>query len=1342
MTGANADGVRLRLRALGESILVSEGGRDSPPRALELSKGLALVTYLASLPGRSASRDHLVDMFWSDLEIEAGRHALRQHLWQLRRRFDDRLQIEGREVLALTAPLAFDRDELLAAAEAGDHQGVTERYTGDLLAGFASPGAVEFERWLDLERARLRSTFVRCGHARVHQLMAEGRSREASQLARRVRDVAPESQQAWRVLLDVLLSSGDALGAAIEAESLERRLRSEDLEPEPATNSVLALVRKGALPDSRGADAARGLSAALVGREREFAGLLAAWGEAISGRTSCAHITAPAGNGKSRLLHDLGVRLSASRARVVRVRANAGAAQIPGALASDLVAALAHLPGASGVSVEVARTLVRLNPSLSSVYRAAPESNAPDELRQRMIALRDLVQAVVEDRPLALLVDDMHWCDADSRHMIAGAIGGLDKERVLLVVAERSLSSSGVFLPHARHLALARLPLAAVVELLVSIATLPAASWAEAFPARLHRATGGSPLAVLQTLQLTREGGLLSIEEGGWVTRHPDALLTTIDAGTPLRQRVSALGDPERLVLAMLAVVGEPATVGTLERAFGVQGSQLHASLLALGQAGIVQQDDDSWRLAHDTFAEEALTQSPPAEVLRLHHLLGHDLAAGSTGGRALLSAGTHLRLAGDTVGDRALFVRYVRQRKSGRDRRSISTIAAEWLSTVPDDARVSELASSLPFGVRVGFSARAQAFLTVILLISVAVAALTIRTQGDEATREEMPYFVVAAFNERGLHPMARVSLDTDSGSGASFTLRAVTLRMADSAFREAQEILPPPVDSLPYIVVRAVGDSGVTDLFAVDKEGRSRRLTAARGDDVHPDWSPDGRSLAFVTSRWDSLEHPTLAVLELATGVVRRLSTSTVSELLPRWSPDGSRIAFLADDVAGTSMRVCTVRVDGSHRKCWNLSPRTDWHLEAWQGNDSLILRLADDSLPRMKVLALDSGAIHERTLACRPLNISRDASFLTCVTPGTALGPLGGAIASVHAHAVPQRLPAFGKETSDERHVFWSGRPGRGRHIETITFGNEGSIAIVGTPSRLTVVARRVDGSTIAARELTFTSSDTTIASIDTSGVLHARRPGRVDIVASVGGWRSTRRTFEVRPNSGVTILRERWERGWDTGWRVFGMPKSRVVTSGGVKALAIGGDGRFSSGVYARVPFERAEGLAVRVRLATKVRLQQWQEVVVALQDGVDTTSLAAWNHQRGFVWASGRIDGRAPHCWARYPGGRRGATYADSLLLDVGGASVFVAVDRSLRTGEWYDLVLQWLPDGRCAVAVNGRPLAVVPPVDQYAGPTHLFVHGNAFRTEMLVGELRVIRGLDRSVNWGDMLARQ
>src|SRR5205814_8634508 len=72
----------------------------------------------------------------------------------------------------------------------------------------------------------------------------------------------------------------------------------------------------------------------------------------------------------------------------------------------------------------------------------------------------------------------------------------------------------------------------------------------------------------------------------------------------------------------------------------------------------------------------------------------------------------------------------------------------------------------------------------------------------------------------------------------------------------------------------------------------------------ELQPAWSPDGRSIAFVTDRFssnlDSLSFGgyRLALLDVASGSVREVETfRDAKSINPQWSPDGRWLYFVSD-------------------------------------------------------------------------------------------------------------------------------------------------------------------------------------------------------------------------------------------------------------------------------------------------------------------------------------------------------------------------------------------------------------------------------------------------------------
>ena len=71
------------------------------------------------------------------------------------------------------------------------------------------------------------------------------------------------------------------------------------------------------------------------------------------------------------------------------------------------------------------------------------------------------------------------------------------------------------------------------------------------------------------------------------------------------------------------------------------------------------------------------------------------------------------------------------------------------------------------------------------------------------------------------------------------------------------------------------------------------AEELTTGASYDYQPDWSPDGRSIAYVSYQDDAME---LRLLDLATLTSRPLTRNGAVNLEPRFSPDGRRLAFVS--------------------------------------------------------------------------------------------------------------------------------------------------------------------------------------------------------------------------------------------------------------------------------------------------------------------------------------------------------------------------------------------------------------------------------------------------------------
>ncbi|WP_254205966.1 BTAD domain-containing putative transcriptional regulator [Nocardia alni] len=284
----------------------------------------------------------------------------------------------------------------------------------------------------------------------------------------------------------------------------------------------------------------------FVGRDSEIAALLGAAGAAVADGARVALVTGEAGLGKSTLLEHLAARLGQDGWLVA-------AGRCPEVDSAPPAWAWVETLRTVAASVSTGQFAADLAPLLSDTVPMNGDA-AAGRFRLRQ-AVWNWLAAVAADRPVAVVLDDLHWADAATLELL----GGVDIRAPILVVAayradesERLTETLGSLARTAPlRLNLPGLQAGAVARLVRAECETD-----DATVARIAERTGGNPFYVRESARLlSSEGALVALSQV------PEGVRDV------LRRRLARLPESGVSILRLAAVAGRESSVDVLVRA-------------------------------------------------------------------------------------------------------------------------------------------------------------------------------------------------------------------------------------------------------------------------------------------------------------------------------------------------------------------------------------------------------------------------------------------------------------------------------------------------------------------------------------------------------------------------------------------------------------------------------------------------------------------------------------------------------------------------------------------------------------------------------------------------------
>jgi class 3 adenylate cyclase len=391
----------------------------------------------------------------------------------------------------------------------------------------------------------------------------------------------------------------------------------------------------------------RTVPADFVGRDQQRALLRVQWRDVLEDMPQAAFISGEPGIGKTRLAAEVAQAAHAGGAVVLygRCQEDVGIPYEPWIEALSHYARTGPLPVLRGHVRRHGAELARLVSALAARLPDLPPASTYDEEAARFsffAAVRDLLEAAGTERPLVLVLDDLHWADRESLALLRHAVlAEAPRKRMIIgtfrdsdIRAGDDLSDLLADLHRAggvERIALSGLPESEVVALLRAVAGHDLDADGLALAGHLALETGGNPFFVREVLRHLRDQGAIGQDSSGRWRLEKGAMALGIPRSVRevVGQRARRLGREAVRALSVAAVIGRTFELELLARVLGIGEHELLDLLEGAVSASLLRESADrpgTFTFTHALIEHTLYEDMSAARRARLHEQVGEAL--------------------------------------------------------------------------------------------------------------------------------------------------------------------------------------------------------------------------------------------------------------------------------------------------------------------------------------------------------------------------------------------------------------------------------------------------------------------------------------------------------------------------------------------------------------------------------------------------------------------------------------------------------------------------------------------------------------------------------------------
>jgi DNA-binding NarL/FixJ family response regulator len=408
----------------------------------------------------------------------------------------------------------------------------------------------------------------------------------------------------------------------------------------------------------------RRMTGAVVGRPVELAAIQQELSATKSGRLGAVTVEGEPGIGKTRLLLAASDLATAEQFTTIAVAADEEI-RGPFLLARSIVGS----PEAASAALETPakEALERGLDALTGRDEPGFESLPPDQKLLRTLDLGAVaIRALAEERPLALLIDDLQWADDDSLRLIRYVVRAAGGSPIFLMFAVRPEELAFVneavnLLADMERLGLVRrlkVDRFSQVETADFLRHVLGGKVDPGGAAVMHAQAEGVPFVVEELAQTYRDAGMVQEIDGVWsLAKNADRLVPS-SVRTLISRRAARLPEETKATLAVAAVLGRHFSLKDLQ-AVKIQLGEgetpfeaLDEALLPAVRAGLLTQHAEEspadYGFSHEQVREFAATGLTQTRRRAIHASIVDLLTGGEPAPESLPLLAYHAKAAGD----------------------------------------------------------------------------------------------------------------------------------------------------------------------------------------------------------------------------------------------------------------------------------------------------------------------------------------------------------------------------------------------------------------------------------------------------------------------------------------------------------------------------------------------------------------------------------------------------------------------------------------------------------------------------------------------------------------------